>query len=190
MHFNIIKRTLEQVKFFQKCLDVSFKKGIDVGGVENPNSSFREAAKIDEVSPYFIVKQYANKHIMAFQNAVKPTEIKTESEPLVERLVDITNYMSLLQTLLAEDESPLALQTQQESSVQLAVGFVSGFNVEFLPIRFGKGQIQFAFRDTKEQGKKFAIVITPNIKLKASTVILEVNFETGLVTNFENNTEL
>ena len=89
--------------------EVMFKKNQDYSKIKGGGdalSQFKETAKDLGVSPLAVWYVYAKKHWSAIQAYVKNNGV-VESEPIEERMVDMINYILLLNGLLIDAKASL-----------------------------------------------------------------------------------
>ena len=81
-------------------------KGSAYSGTNDANSNFKRNAERLGASKYQILMIYLNKHYDGVMNAIKdnPYTPVEKTESMHGRIVDIINYLVILDSLLKEDE--------------------------------------------------------------------------------------
>lgn len=99
------KDRLELIReMFEQCnIPLLDKKGHDYSGDEDANANFKIIASRmkAEIDKYDVWQVFFEKHILAIYTWIKDRKVKSES--LTERIVDASNYLFILYTLVCED---------------------------------------------------------------------------------------
>lgn len=85
------------------CEDILRKKGGDYADHSDIFDNFRRHARTLDVNPELIWAVYASKHWDAIMTYVRTG--KVQSEPILDRLRDLRNYVDLLAAHLSEKET-------------------------------------------------------------------------------------
>lgn len=102
----ITERDKHTEDLFSECLAIMHGKGSAYSGTDDANSNFKRNAERLGASKYQILMIYLNKHYDGIMNAIKlnPEAPVEQTESMHGRIVDIINYLVILDSLLKEDE--------------------------------------------------------------------------------------
>ena len=102
----ITQRDKHTEDLFSECLSVLHGKGNAYSGEEDANSNFKRNAERLGATKYQVLMIYLNKHYDGIMNAVKfnPDYPVEKTEGMHGRIVDVINYLVILDSLLKEDK--------------------------------------------------------------------------------------
>ena len=121
-------------KFYEKseelideCLEIMKSKGIAYSGKDDSFANFKRVAKSLSMTQYQVWYVYFAKHVDSLASWIR--EEYSDSEPIKSRIMDLINYLILLNGMIEEDKEMLKC-CKDKISCHPAYGGVTDFKVD------------------------------------------------------------